>query len=68
MFGIHLCCFDMHEPLLALLCAFNQDASMWLDGMFTDGVKAGKRAGGNTKRDDERDVKHKDDVGGTKRI
>lgn len=58
----------MHEPLLALSCAFNQDSSMWLVRMFTDGVKAGKRAGGNTKRDDERDVNHKDDVRGTKRI
>lgn len=45
MFRIHLCCFDMHEPLLALLCAFNQDASMWLDRMFTDGVKEREQEG-----------------------
>lgn len=68
MFRIHLCCFDMHEPLLTLLHAFNQGASTWHGRMFADGVKAGKRAGGNTNGDDERDVKHKDDVGGTKRI
>ncbi len=42
--------------------------------MFTDGVKAGKESRRNReretkkKRDDERDVKHKDDVRGTKRI
>lgn len=42
MFHIHLCCLDMHELLLAPLSIKTRLAAPPF-GMFTDGVKAGKR-------------------------
>lgn len=61
MFPIHLCCFDMHELLLAQSRAFNQGSPLSLVWMFTDGVKGRKTESGRIAgREGERDG----DVGG----
>lgn len=64
MFRIRLCCSDMHEPLLTVSCALNQDAGARL----VRNVYRWCQSGNEGRREgcgDERDVKHDNDEAGT---